>query len=181
MLVSMLVASDDATAGSVIRKAERISPSISGRSHFFLCSLEPYRINTSMLPVSGAEQLNTSETAGEDAAHRRDGGGGGDPPHALAELGFDGVEQAVHLAGAAVQGRQVLGGDAVERRSAADADLGAGAQVLDAGHDGQLAGAVLGGGELGLQALEAGLEALVDLVEARVLFAQAAHLGRADR
>src|SRR3984957_4048087 len=61
MLVSMLVASDDATAGSVIRKAERISPSISGRSHFFLCSLEPYRMNTSMLPVSGAEQLNTSE------------------------------------------------------------------------------------------------------------------------
>src|SRR6267143_984169 len=31
MLVSILVASDDATAGSVIRKAERISPSISGR------------------------------------------------------------------------------------------------------------------------------------------------------
>ena len=30
--VSILVASDDATAGSVIRKAERISPSISGRS-----------------------------------------------------------------------------------------------------------------------------------------------------
>ncbi|MEH3159161.1 MAG: hypothetical protein PGN08_09670 [Sphingomonas taxi] len=31
-----LVASEDATAGSVIRKAERISPFISGRSH---CSL----------------------------------------------------------------------------------------------------------------------------------------------
>src|ERR1700722_3994144 len=61
MLVSMLVASDDATAGSVIRKAERISPSISGRSHCRLCSLEPYRMKTSMLPVSGAEQLNTSE------------------------------------------------------------------------------------------------------------------------
>ena len=61
MLVSILVASDDATAGSVIRKAERISPSISGRSHFFLCSLLPYRMNTSMLPVSGAEQLKTSE------------------------------------------------------------------------------------------------------------------------
>src|ERR1700737_389324 len=61
MLVSILVASDDATAGSVIRNAERISPSISGRSHFFLCSLLPYRMNTSMLPVSGAEQLNTSE------------------------------------------------------------------------------------------------------------------------
>jgi len=32
---------DEATPGSVIRNAERISPSISGRSHFFLCSLEP--------------------------------------------------------------------------------------------------------------------------------------------
>ena len=39
MRVSMLVASDDATAGSVIRKAERISPSISGRSHLRFCSL----------------------------------------------------------------------------------------------------------------------------------------------
>src|SRR3977135_3897219 len=57
MLVSMLVASDDATAGSVIRKAERISPFISGRSHFCLCSLEPYRISTSMLPVSGAGRV----------------------------------------------------------------------------------------------------------------------------
>src|SRR3984885_10013142 len=61
MLVSMLVASDEATAGSVIRKAERISPSIRGRSHLFLCYLVPYRISTSLLPVSGAEQLNTSE------------------------------------------------------------------------------------------------------------------------
>src|SRR3954463_10463351 len=59
--VSMLVASDDATAGSVIRNAERILPSIKGRSQVFLCSLVPYRMNTSMLPVSGAEQLNTSE------------------------------------------------------------------------------------------------------------------------
>ena len=41
MLVSMLVASEEATAGSVIRKAERISPFISGFSHFFFCSLEP--------------------------------------------------------------------------------------------------------------------------------------------
>src|ERR1700689_5926855 len=61
MLVSMLVASDEATAGAVIRNAERISPSISGRSHLRFCSLLPYRMNTSMLPVSGAEQLNTSE------------------------------------------------------------------------------------------------------------------------
>jgi hypothetical protein len=61
MLVSMLVASDDATAGSVIRNAERISPFISGFSHWRFCSLVPYRMNTSMLPVSGAEQLNTSD------------------------------------------------------------------------------------------------------------------------
>ena len=41
MRVSMLVASDEATAGSVIRKAERISPFISGFSHLRLCSLVP--------------------------------------------------------------------------------------------------------------------------------------------
>ena len=34
----MLVASDEATAGSVIAKAERISPDISGSSHCFFCS-----------------------------------------------------------------------------------------------------------------------------------------------
>ena len=41
MRVSMLVASDEATAGSVIRNAERISPSISGRSHWAFCSGVP--------------------------------------------------------------------------------------------------------------------------------------------
>ena len=41
MLVSMLVASLEATAGSVIRNTERILPSISGRSHCRLCSLVP--------------------------------------------------------------------------------------------------------------------------------------------
>lgn len=46
------------TAGSVMAKHDRISPSSSGRSHFCFCSSVPYRTSTSMLPVSGAEQLN---------------------------------------------------------------------------------------------------------------------------
>src|SRR5258707_11076433 len=56
----MLVASDDATAGSVMQKAERISPASSGSSHSFLCASVPYFSIVSILPVSGAEQLNTS-------------------------------------------------------------------------------------------------------------------------
>ena len=39
--VSILVASDEPTAGSVIRKAERISPFISGLSHLCFCSSVP--------------------------------------------------------------------------------------------------------------------------------------------
>ena len=39
--VSMLVASDDATAGSVIRNADRISPRISGPSHASFCARVP--------------------------------------------------------------------------------------------------------------------------------------------
>src|SRR3954464_1034699 len=56
----MLVASDEATFGSVMRKAERILPSSSGSHHCLMCSEEPYLSSVSMLPVSGAEQLNTS-------------------------------------------------------------------------------------------------------------------------
>ena len=41
MLHSMLVASDEATAGSVIRNAERISPRNSGSSHCRFCSGVP--------------------------------------------------------------------------------------------------------------------------------------------
>ena len=37
----MLVASDDATSGSVIAKAERISPASSGSSHARFCSSVP--------------------------------------------------------------------------------------------------------------------------------------------
>src|SRR3954470_22167552 len=56
----MLVASDEATLGSVMRNAERILPSSSGSHHCLMCSGEPYLSSVSMLPVSGAEQLNTS-------------------------------------------------------------------------------------------------------------------------
>src|SRR5215469_8880506 len=56
----MLVASDEATAGSVIVKQERIFPSRRGFSQVSFCSEVPYRDRTSIFPVSGAEQLNTS-------------------------------------------------------------------------------------------------------------------------
>ena len=56
----MLVASDDATSGSVMANEERISPSSSGRSHMAFCSGVPYRAMVSMLPTSGALQLMTS-------------------------------------------------------------------------------------------------------------------------
>ena len=56
----MLVASEEATSGSVIAKQERIFPSASGSSQCFFCAAVAYMISVSMLPVSGAEQLNTS-------------------------------------------------------------------------------------------------------------------------
>ena len=60
----MLRASDDATSGSVIAKAERISPSSSGVSHCSFCSGVPNCVRTSMLPVSGALQLHASGPIG---------------------------------------------------------------------------------------------------------------------
>ena len=56
----MLVASDEATSGSVIEKQERISPSRSGASQRSCCSGVPNMARISMLPVSGAEQLRAS-------------------------------------------------------------------------------------------------------------------------
>ncbi len=57
----MFVASDEATSGSVIENAERISPSSSGeRKSCLTCSL-PYRLRISMLPVSGAAQFSASD------------------------------------------------------------------------------------------------------------------------
>ena len=61
MRISMFVASELATSGSVIAKAERISPSSSGRSQRSFCSSVPKSVSTSMLPVSGAEQLHASD------------------------------------------------------------------------------------------------------------------------
>ena len=60
MRVSMLVASLEATAGSVMPKADRISPSSSGLSQRSFCSSVPSRCSSSMLPVSGAEQFIAS-------------------------------------------------------------------------------------------------------------------------
>ncbi len=64
MRSEMLVASLEATAGSVIANAERISPSSSGRSQMSCCSGVPNIVSTSMLPVSGAEQLHASLAIG---------------------------------------------------------------------------------------------------------------------
>ena len=49
----MFLASDEATSGSVMANAERISPASSGFSHRSFCSAVPTRSSTSMLPVSG--------------------------------------------------------------------------------------------------------------------------------
>src|SRR5581483_4044962 len=60
MRVEMFVASEEATSGSVIEKAERISPSSSGSSQSRFCCSVPNSESSSMLPVSGAEQLSAS-------------------------------------------------------------------------------------------------------------------------
>src|SRR5699024_1657088 len=60
MLALILVASLEATSGSVMEKHDLISPANSGSSHSFFCFSDPYRSKTSMLPVSGALQLKTS-------------------------------------------------------------------------------------------------------------------------
>ena len=52
-----LVASEEATFGSVMAKQLRISPASSGSSHCFFWSSVPKRASTSMLPVSGEGQL----------------------------------------------------------------------------------------------------------------------------
>ena len=57
----ILVASEEATAGSVIAKADLISPFNNGLSHLSCCSSFAYLANTSIFPVSGAAQLNISE------------------------------------------------------------------------------------------------------------------------
>lgn len=58
MRVSMFVASEEATSGSVIANADRISPASNGSSHCFFCSSVPNWASTSMFPVSGAAQFS---------------------------------------------------------------------------------------------------------------------------
>ena len=58
--VWMFRASLEATAGSVMEKALRISPASNGSSHCFFWSAVPNMCRTSMLPVSGAAQLIAS-------------------------------------------------------------------------------------------------------------------------
>src|SRR5229473_1399727 len=60
ILVAMLVASDEATSGSVMQNADLISPSSSGSSHRWTCSALPNSASTSMFPVSGAAQFSAS-------------------------------------------------------------------------------------------------------------------------
>ena len=60
ILVVMLVASEEATSGSVIANPDRIVPASSGSSHCCFCAGVPIRCSSSMLPVSGAAQLIAS-------------------------------------------------------------------------------------------------------------------------
>ena len=56
----MLVASDDATSGSVMQNTDRISPASNGVNQRAFCAALPKWYSTSMLPVSGALQLKIS-------------------------------------------------------------------------------------------------------------------------
>src|SRR5580700_12054027 len=56
----MLVASEEATPGSVMQKADRISPARRGFSQDCFWPSEPYLTRTSIFPVSGGLQLKTS-------------------------------------------------------------------------------------------------------------------------
>ena len=60
-LEQIFVASEEATAGSVIANADLISPLSRGFSHLSCCSSLAYWAKTSIFPVSGAEQLKISE------------------------------------------------------------------------------------------------------------------------
>ena len=65
MVAEMLLASELDTAGSVIAKQDRIVPSSSGTSHSRCWAAVPNSTSSSMLPVSGAEQLTASEAIAE--------------------------------------------------------------------------------------------------------------------
>ena len=60
IVADIVVASDDATSGSVMEKQERMRPSRSGSSQVCFCSGVPNMCSSSMLPVSGALQFIAS-------------------------------------------------------------------------------------------------------------------------
>ena len=62
--VCKLVGSDEPTSGSVIANAERIFPANKGANQRSRCIGLAKRCNNSILPVSGALQLNTSAAQG---------------------------------------------------------------------------------------------------------------------
>ena len=62
----------DVCVHTVMAKHERMRPSSRGLSHRLRCAGEPYRASTSMLPVSGAEQLNTSGAYTDRPCDRRE-------------------------------------------------------------------------------------------------------------
>ena len=59
----MFVASEEATSGSVIANAERISAFSSGCGQRLFCSGVPKYASTSMLPVSGVEQFSAARAS----------------------------------------------------------------------------------------------------------------------
>ncbi len=56
-LVLIITGFEPACSGSVMAKALRIEPLVSGRRKISRCSSEPCRSSSSMLPISGAWQL----------------------------------------------------------------------------------------------------------------------------
>ena len=64
MVVKIFLASDDAASGSLMAKQERISPISRGSNHSLRWAGVANRLSNSILPVSGALQLNTSEAQG---------------------------------------------------------------------------------------------------------------------
>ena len=70
----MLVASDEATAGSVIRKAERISPSISGFSHLrllLLAAVALQHFHVAGIGRGAVEHFRREPDAAHDFGERR--------------------------------------------------------------------------------------------------------------
>ena len=69
IVLQMLVASDEATPGSVIAKAERMCPSRRGSSHCFFCKSLPYFSRTCGHADIGTKLASTTVLTGAARAH----------------------------------------------------------------------------------------------------------------